>query len=114
MLAPLLLVTAPFPAMIRVQGVRFVFVPNETMTVGYRLYQRGLSSVDLLRRSGEQWPKGQRSLVRWPGLGPGKQTASEGSYVLELTAIVTTLQGFKETIPLDYTFYYRPDVVIGR
>ena len=114
MVAPLLLVATQFPAAIRAQGVRFVFVPNETMTVDYSVYQKGRPSPVLLRRTGEQWPKGQRSPVRWPGLGPGGQPAGEGAYVLALTATVTTPQGFTEKIPLDYTFHYRAEVVVGR
>lgn len=112
--APLLLLAAPFPARILAQGIRFVFVPNETMTVDYSVYQKDTPSRVLLQRSGEQWPKGRRSPVRWPALGPGGLPAAEGAYVLALTATHTTSQGFTERIPLDYTFHYRPDVVVGR
>jgi hypothetical protein len=110
--APLLLATAPFPASIRAQGVRFVFVPNETMTVEYTVHPKGTPSVVLLRRTGEQWTKGQRMPVRWPGLGPDRQPANEGPYVLRLTVIVTTPQGFTDPFPFDHTFHYRP--VVGR
>ena len=91
-----------------------MFVPNETMTVDYSVYQRDTPSRVLLQRSGEQWPKGRRSPVRWPALGPGGLPAGEGAYVLALTATHTTSRGFTERIPLDYTFHYRPDVVVGR
>lgn len=51
---PLLLGAARFPPTVRAQGVRFVFVPNETMTVDYRLYPKGTPSQVLLRSTGEQ------------------------------------------------------------
>lgn len=111
--APLLLQEAPFPARIRARGVRFVFVPNETMTVEYRLHPKGHPSRILLRSAGEKWPKDYRSAVSWLGRDLKGQPAGEGHYVLALTATVKTLQGFEEKIPLDYTFHYKPELASG-
>ncbi|MGH6689276.1 MAG: hypothetical protein ACREF4_01150 [Gammaproteobacteria bacterium] len=108
---PLLLGAAPFPATVRAQGVRFVFIPNETMTVEYSLYPKGNPSHPLLRGAGEQWLKGQRVELRWPGRNRSGEPASDGHYVLALTVTFTTPRGVKEKIPRDYTFHYRPNVM---
>jgi hypothetical protein len=112
LVVPLLLAAARFPSTVRAQGVRFVFVPNETMTVDYRVHPQSAPSQVLLRGTAEAWIKDQRSEVRWPG--PGRQPAGEGAYMLALTAKVSTPQGLTETIPLDYAFYYRPELVVER
>jgi len=111
--APLLFQEKPFAARIQARGVRFVFVPNETMTVEYRVHPKGNPSRILLRSAEEKWPKDQRSAVSWPGRDPKGQPVGEGHYVMALTATVKTIQGFEEKIPLDYTFYYKPEIASG-
>ena len=111
--APVLLQETPFAARIRVRGVRFVFVPNETMTVEYLVCPEGNRSQVLLSSAGENWPKDQRSAVSWPGRDPKGQPVGEGHYVLALTARVKTIQGVVDRIPLDFTFYYKPEIVAG-
>jgi hypothetical protein len=114
LVVPLLLAAGPLPAAIRAQGVLFLFVPNETVTVDYRVYEKGSPSRALLHVTGERWPKGQRSGVRWAGRGPDGQPAGEGVYELALTASVKTALGLTESIPYDYTFHYRPEVAVRR
>jgi hypothetical protein len=109
--APLLLQAPPFPRRLQAEGVRFVFVPSETMTVEYAVHPLGAPSQALWGNAGARWEKDARISVHWPGRDRQGKPVGEGVYVLALTAKVTTLQGFVETIPLDHTFHYRPEIM---
>ena len=108
--APVLLHTAPLSPRIRVQGCRFIFVPNETMTIAYSLAPKGQSRQALLQRSAEKWYKDARQPVTWDGKDRQGRPASEGLYVLNLTATVTPAGRPPEKIPYDVEFYYKPEI----
>ena len=112
--APLLLHAAPWPSRIRVQGCRFIFVPNATMTVTYRLAPKGPSRQVLLQQSAETWYKDTRQPVTWHGKDRQGRSVSEGFYVLKLTATVTPSGRPPETIPYDIEFYYKPAITLPR
>ena len=108
--APVLLHTAPFPSRIQVQGCRFIFVPNETMTVVYSLAPRGHHTPVLLQQDAEKWHKDSRQPVTWNGRDRQGHLVSEGLYVLKLTATVTPPGRPPEKIPYDVEFYYKPEI----
>jgi len=108
--APVLLHTAPFPSRIRVQGCRFIFVPNETMTVAYSLAPQGQPAPVFLQQDAEKWSKDVRQSVIWNGRDRQGHPVPEGLYVLKLTATVTPSGRPPEKIPYDVEFYYKPEI----
>jgi hypothetical protein len=112
--APVLLHVAPFPSRIRVQGCRFIFVPNETMTVTYRLAPREPSRPPVLQPSPATWYKDTRHAITWDGKDRQGRPAAEGFYVLNLTATVTPAGSPPEKIPFDVEFYYQPEITFSR
>lgn len=113
--APVLLHTAPFPSRIRVQGCRFLFVPNETMDVTYSLTPKGQSVPVLRQSSQEKWSKDGRESVTWNGKNHQGHPAPEGLYVLNLRATVTHPSGrAPETISYEAEFYYTPEITFQR
>jgi hypothetical protein len=108
--APVLLHTAPFPSRIRVQGCRFIFVPNETMTVAYSLAPQGRQTPVFLQQEAVRWYKDARQPVIWNGQDDKNRPAPEGLYVLKLTATVTPPGRPAVKIPYDVEFYYKPEI----
>ena len=108
--SPALISAAPFPAIIRVRGCQFIFVPNETMTVEYRLFPKEKQTQVFLESGEETWNKDQRTTLSWDGRGYRSAPATEGAYVLRLTAKLAAAGRPTEQIPYDYEFYYTPYV----
>ena len=65
--APLLLSDTPLPTSIRLQGCRFIFLPSETMTVAYRLYQQGNENRVLFQAATQTWDKEHKETIAWHG-----------------------------------------------
>jgi hypothetical protein len=107
-LAPVLLHTVPFPPQIRLQGCRFIFIPNETMTVQYRLYRQGESGRVLLENPAEPWYKDTKRTVTWSGQERQGKPAPAGMYVLELTVQVAPVGQPEQKFPQTWAFYYTP------
>ena len=110
--APLLFQAFPFSGKVTLEGVRFVFVPNETMTVDYLIHPQGQPKEVLQERGGTVAEGAEEyGSVEW-ARQPGRSVA-ERPYILKLTASITTPQGFVERIPHDYVFHYQPQLVAG-
>jgi hypothetical protein len=108
--APVLLHAAAFPSNILVRGCRFIFVPNETMTLEYRLFPKNKESFIFLEGKSEQWPKDQKAIVSWDGRDQNRRSAPEGHYVLALNAKISYPGKPLERISYDYEFYYKPKI----
>lgn len=108
---PLLLQASDFPAQLRIQGCKFVFVPNETMVVTYQLFPKGQRSRILRERVDENWAKGLRGEIIWDGRDSQRVAVSKGWYVLKLTARIQYPGRPVVKIPYDYVFYYQPVIV---
>jgi hypothetical protein len=111
MLSPVVLTDVPFPPSVHFAGCRFIFVPNQTIDVEYRLYPKEDRSRLVLESTLETWNKDEKNVIYWRGRDQSGQSAPEGMYVLELTMKVSPLPGRpKEKIPRDYVFYYKPEI----
>ena len=108
---PLLLQASDFPAQIRVRGCKFVFVPNVTMEVAYRLFPKVQESLVLLERASETWNKGLKGEIVWDGQTPQRVAAPKGWYVLEIKTRIQYPGRPAVRIPFDYEFYYQPMIV---
>ena len=89
-LAPLLLHDVPFPSQMQVKGCRFIFIPNETMTVEYRLSPKSEEFRTFLESTSEKWSKDQKRTISWGGQDDTGKPAPEGSYILKLTAKISS------------------------
>jgi hypothetical protein len=112
-ITPLLLYGAPLPSQMQVKGCRFIFIPNETMTVEYRLSPKSEESGVILESTGEKWSKDQRRTISWEGQDHTGKPAPEGSYILRLTAKISSPGRPAERIPYDYEFYYKPEIALS-
>ena len=108
-IAPSLLHTSVLPPKIKVEGIRFIFIPNETMNLDYRLYSKKDESRILLTGKSEDWPKGQKSTILWNGRDHRNKPSPEGHYILSLTAKISG--SFGGQIFYDYEFYYKPIII---
>ena len=109
MVAPLLLHTSPFPARIPVQGCRFIFMPNTTMTVDYRLYPREQETRLVKQGRALQWSRHRPKSVVWDGQDLQGRPMPEGVYVLKVIATFIPVPGSPEQkLPFDVAFYYMP------
>jgi hypothetical protein len=107
--APLLLYTGEFPARMRVQGCRFVFTPNTTMTVAYRMYPMGQKTRVLQQGQAIQWHRQRPHAVVWDGTDAQGHPLPEGRYILAVEAAYQPAPGSPEkTLPFDVAFYYTP------
>ena len=102
--APSALYAEPFLSPVKWDSVRFTFIPNESMTIGYELFPKGQKSRLLLRGSGETWHKDRKNSITWFGLDDREQRAAEGLYILQITARISRPE---PAIAYDYEFYYR-------
>lgn len=109
-IAPLLLHGVPFPSQMQVKGCRFIFIPNETMTMEYRLSPKSEESRVFLESTAEKWSKDQKRTISWGGQDHTGEPAPEGSYILKLTAKISSSGRPVERIPYDYEFYYKPEI----
>jgi hypothetical protein len=109
MVAPLLLHTNTFPAQMQVQGCRFLFMPNTTMTVEYRIHPRDQETRLVKQGSALQWHRHRLALVVWDGKDRQGRPMPEGEYVLKITATYIPVPGSpEEPLPVDVAFYYTP------
>jgi hypothetical protein len=107
--APLLLHAHAFPAQMHVQGCRFVFMPNTTMTVDYRIYPKAQETHLVKQGNGLQWDRYRRKSVTWDGKDPQGRPMPEGVYILKLSATYIPVPGRPaRTLPFDMAFYYTP------
>jgi hypothetical protein len=109
-LVPLLLHDGPFPSQMQAKGCRFILIPNETMTVEYRLSPKGEEFRTFLESTSEKWIKDQKRTISWGGQDDTGKPAPEGSYILKLTAKISSPGKPAERIPYDYEFYYKPEI----
>jgi hypothetical protein len=109
MVAPLVLHTNAFPAQIPVQGCRFIFIPNTTMTVEYRIYPREQDTHLVKQGSALKWTRHRSASVVWDGKDLQGHPMPEGVYVLKGSATFIPVSGRPEK-PLTFyeAFYYMP------
>jgi hypothetical protein len=109
MVAPLLLHTNAFPAQIPVQGCRFIFIPNTTMTVEYRIYPKEQETRLVKQGRALEWKQDRAELVVWDGKDLQGRPMPEGVYVLKGTATFISVPGSPEQrLTLYEEFYYTP------
>lgn len=98
------------PPNIRAAACQFVFVPTETLTVEYRIYPRGKRSLSYLTARAVGWPKDLQASIRWDTTDGHGQLASDGAYVLSLTATPALVGRTIEPLTLEYEFRFKRDV----
>jgi hypothetical protein len=109
MVAPLLLHTGTFPAQMRVEGSRFVFMPNTAMTVDYHIYPKEQQERLVKQGRAVEWSANRQHAVVWDGKDPQGRSMPEGVYILDVSAIYTPAPGMPERrLPFDVAFYYTP------
>lgn len=109
LVAPLVLQTNPFPARIPVQGCRFIFMPNTTMTVDYRIHPREQETRLVKQGRALQWSRHRPRSVVWDGQDLQGRPMPEGVYVLRIMATFIPVPGSPEQkLPFDIAFYYMP------
>jgi hypothetical protein len=110
-IAPLLLHAAPFPPRIQGEGCRFIFVPNETMVVDYRLFPVKDEHRAVLESTSMKWYKDRTQMIKWDGTNLQGKPADEGRYILKLTSYINVAGKPADRIPYDYEFYYKPEII---
>ena len=109
MVAPLLMHTNAFPVRIPVQGCRFIFMPNTTMTVDYRIYPREQETRLVKQGRALEWKRHRSESVVWDGKDLQGRPMPEGVYVLKGTATFIPVPGSPEQKLTFYEeFYYTP------
>jgi hypothetical protein len=109
MVAPLVLHTNTFPAQITVQGCRFIFMPNTTMTVEYRIHPKKQEIRLVKQGRALEWKRHRAELVVWDGKDLQGRPMPEGVYVLKGTATFIPVPGSPEQrLTLYEEFYYTP------
>ena len=109
MVAPLLLHTNAFPPEIPVQGCRFIFMSNTTMTVEYRIYPKEQETRLVKQGRALKWNRNRSELVVWDGKDLQGRLLPEGVYVLKVMATFIPVPGSPEQkLPFDVAFYYMP------
>jgi hypothetical protein len=109
MVAPLLLHTDTFPALMQVEGSRFVFMPNTAMTVDYHIYPKGQQERLVKQGRAVVWSANRQHAVVWNGKDPQGRSVPEGVYILDVSATYTPAPGRPERkLPFDVAFYYTP------
>ena len=109
MVAPLVLHTNTFPAQIPVQGCRFIFIPNTTMTVEYRIHPREQETRLVKQGRALEWKRYRLESVVWDGKDLQGRPMPEGVYVLKGTATFIPVPGSPEQKLTFYEeFYYTP------
>ena len=109
MVAPLVLHTNTFPAQIPVQRCRFIFIPNTTMTVEYRIHPREQETRLVKQGRALEWKRYRLESVVWDGKDLQGRPMPEGVYVLKGTATFIPVPGSPEQKLTFYEeFYYAP------